>query len=90
MDIHHTTKWRNKRKAILARDHYRCVECKKYGRLTEAVLVHHIKALEDYPELAFDSDNLVSLCYACHAAMHPEKGTKGLKSQRWNNGRLGK
>ena len=29
-------------------------------------MVHHIKPLEDYPELALELDNLISLCNDCH------------------------
>ncbi len=28
--------------------------------------VHHIKELEDYPDLALVDSNLISLCKACH------------------------
>lgn len=76
-----STKWKKKREAILRRDHYRCVECKKYGRITEAVLVHHIKTLEEYPELALVSNNLESLCIKCHNQKHPEKGPKGINNR---------
>lgn len=81
-DFHNSPKWRNKRAAILKRDQYRCVECRKYGRITEATIVHHIKPYEEYPELAFDNDNLESLCLPCHNTKHPEKGTKSLRYQR--------
>ena len=71
-----TTKWKRKRAAILRRDKYLCQDCKRYGRTREAKEVHHIKFLEDFPELAYDDDNLVSLCSACHRKQHPEKGQK--------------
>jgi 5-methylcytosine-specific restriction endonuclease McrA len=45
--------------------------------MREAKEVHHIKHLDDYPELAFDDNNLISLCSACHRKMHPEKGIQG-------------
>lgn len=69
-----TAKWKRKRQKILRRDRYKCKECQRYGRIREAVEVHHIKHLEDYPELAYDDSNLVSLCRDCHRKMHPEKG----------------
>lgn len=80
-EFHGSTKWRKKRAAILRRDQYRCVECRKYGRITEATIVHHIKPYEEYPELAFKDSNLESLCASCHNNKHPEKGTKGLKAR---------
>jgi 5-methylcytosine-specific restriction endonuclease McrA len=69
-------KWKRKRAAILARDKYQCQYCKRYGRMRQATEVHHIKHLEDAPELALASENLVSLCKACHNAQHPEKAAK--------------
>ena len=65
--------WRRKKKAILRRDHYQCQLCKRYGRLTEAKIVHHKLELAEYPELALDDDNLISVCRACHNKLHPEK-----------------
>ena len=66
-------KWKAKTKAIKKRDGYKCVWCARYGRNRPAVVVHHIKHVDEYPELAFDGDNLVSLCQACHNKAHPEK-----------------
>ena len=66
-------RWRRKRKKILARDGYRCQQCKRYGRNVEATEVHHIKHVDQYPELAWVDSNMVSLCHACHNAQHPEK-----------------
>ncbi len=69
-------KWRRKREVILRRDGYICQECKRYGKRVSATVVHHIKPLELYPELAYKSENLVSLCEACHNKKHPEKGKR--------------
>ncbi len=79
--IYSSRKWRKKREKILKRDGYQCQECKKYGRRTPATIVHHIKEIKEYPELAFDSSNLESICLACHNAKHSEKGKKSLKVQ---------
>ena len=85
-----SSKWKRKRKAILKRDGYECQDCKRYGRIREATEVHHIKHLEDAPELAYDNDNLISLCKACHNARHPEKGMNpSLKRYTKNNLRGG-
>ena len=73
-DFYVSPQWRKKRELILRRDGYRCQECRRYGRITQANTVHHIKHLEDRPDLALVSSNLVSLCRACHAKAHPEKG----------------
>lgn len=44
-------------------------------------MVHHKKHADEYPELAYDLDNLESLCEACHNKKHPEKGRKALKAR---------
>lgn len=69
-----SAKWKRKKEFVMKRDGYLCVECKRYGRKTPAVLVHHIKALEEYPELKLEATNLESLCESCHNKRHPEKG----------------
>ena len=72
-DFYTSAKWRHKREIILKRDGYLCQNCKRYGKQVQAVTVHHIKHLDEYPELALDSKNLISLCNACHNKQHPEK-----------------
>lgn len=72
--FYESARWKRKRAAILARDGYMCQRCKKYGRMRPATIVHHIKELEDFPELAWVNSNLESVCLACHNALHPEKG----------------
>lgn len=57
-----TTRWKHKRQEILERDHFECQECKRDGKVTtinDSILeIDHIKPLEDYPELAWDNENL--------------------------------
>jgi 5-methylcytosine-specific restriction protein A len=67
-------KWKDKRKYILQRDGHLCQECKKYGRNTDAKIVHHIQEIADAPELALKNSNLISICASCHNKTHPEKG----------------
>ena len=74
-------KWRRKRERVLKRDNYVCQKCKRYGKNVEATTVHHIKHLKNYPELALDENNLISLCERCHNKEHPEKAKKGRKYQ---------
>lgn len=76
--------WKRMRERILRRDGYRCQLCKRYGRTTPATEVHHIKHVDEYPELALDPKNMISLCHACHNAQHPEKGRDGLKARARN------
>ena len=75
-------RWKQKRKKILRRDNYQCQECKRYGRNTQAVIVHHIKHVDEYPELAYVNSNLQSLCEGCHNKKHPEKADKLKKRYR--------
>ena len=75
-DIHKSKRWKKKRQQILRRDKYLCQDCKRYGKRVDATEVHHIKHVDEYPELAFESSNLISLCAACHNKRHPEKGGK--------------
>ena len=68
------------REAVLRRAGYLCEECRRYGRLDKdglpvrATTAHHIKHLDEYPELACVVSNGRALCEACHAKAHPEKG----------------
>ena len=71
--------WLHTRAEVLKLDHYECQRCKAKGRYSRAVLVHHVKHLKDRPDLAlsiYDEDTgerqLVSLCFECHRAEHPE------------------
>lgn len=63
-------RWRRKREYILQRDKFRCRECSRYGLAVEATVVHHAWPVEDFPELAWEDWNLISLCDRCHNAMH--------------------
>lgn len=60
--------WRKLRVQALERDHYLCQECLRQRRFTKATEVHHIKPLEEFPELGLTLSNLESLCWSCHEA----------------------
>ena len=62
--------WTRKRENILRRDEYRCQEAKRYGKHREAVTVHHIYPLAEYPELALMDWILLSLSNEYHNRMH--------------------
>lgn len=53
-----------------------CEDCLKEGRVTPTEEVHHIIPVEngkdeaEMKRLAYDYDNLRSLCRACHGAYH--------------------
>lgn len=58
-------RWRVLSEAKRARDPL-CEQCLAEGRTTAAEEVHHIKSVEQYPELKWDVDNLMSVCVVCH------------------------
>lgn len=74
--FYNSTAWKHLRKFVRERDHNECQECKRQGKVfidigeknrkgtrkKIALIVHHIKELEDYPELAHDVSNLETLC----------------------------
>jgi len=82
--ITRTKRWKALRLIALRRDGWRCVKCSAKGRLE----VDHIKPVRTYPALAYDLDNLQTLCTAHHTAkpriecgldpLHPER-------QRWRD-----
>lgn len=81
MDFYKTQRWKNKRERILRRDGYLCRECKRFGKMVQATEVHHIKHADEYPELIWVDDNLISLCKGCHNKKHPEKGTASRRAR---------
>lgn len=71
---------RNWTKEVLERDNYTCQECgKKFNK--KFLQVHHIKPISQYPSLALDVSNGITLCKNCHLATESygrklEKNTK--------------
>ena len=59
------------RRGVLKRDNHKCIRCKSVENLE----VHHLKMVSVYPELAFDVNNGIALCYKCHKKEH-SKGNK--------------
>jgi 5-methylcytosine-specific restriction protein A len=66
--------WEKVRKNYLARFPL-CERCKEQGRITSAVLVHHIKPIRQGGE-RLNPDNLQALCVSCHALIHGEMERK--------------
>ena len=75
--IYATTKWRKLRLAHLMK-HPLCERCEKAGKVVPAEDCHHKisfmtgKTPLDRKALAFDPDNLESLCKECHALEHSQ------------------
>lgn len=90
--------WDIVRIETMKHDRYECQYCKGQGKYTKAVLVHHIKHLEDRPDLAlslYDENGdrqLISCCRTCHEEQHPErrwrryngKIIKPVTKERWD------
>lgn len=57
-------KWR---KDVFAKYNYTCQYCGvRGGRLSS----HHVKSWSEYPELRYDVNNGLCLCYDCHMELH--------------------
>ncbi len=93
-DFYVSKAWRKFRLRILQRDHYECQHCraKRARKIVRATHVHHIQELKDRPDLAFDPDNLISLCHMCHEEVHDrlskanearKKKPKFMNEERW-------
>jgi 5-methylcytosine-specific restriction enzyme A len=69
-EFYKSAAWEKCREVVLIRDNYLCQDCLKQNKITPADMVHHIKELEQHPEVALDLDNLVGLCDSCHNKQH--------------------
>ena len=80
---------------MLGEDKHECQMCKARGAYTRADTVHHVRRLEEHPELALSKTyidgagiaqrQLISLCHNCHDRIH-EHGNKPrepLTPERW-------
>ncbi|XBO88459.1 HNH endonuclease [Bacillus paranthracis] len=59
------------RKRIIDRDNGYCQRCVikfgKYNKMVhEGLQCHHIKSLRDFPHLAYDENNLITVCQRCN------------------------
>lgn len=93
--FYNSSRWNVLRQQALERDNYECQECKRQGlvhvdsikeegeRKKVELNVHHIKEIEDHPELALELDNLETLCIYHHNVIH-DKGFKSTKP-KWDD-----
>lgn len=63
-------KWIRLRNSALRRDNYMDMEAKRFGKVKNAEVVHHIFPKDEFPEYAFSIWNLVSLSRKTHNEMH--------------------
>lgn len=75
MQIYNTARWRELRILKLQKDPL-CECCLKKGKVTPAEDIHHIISFMNTNDpvqrkfLAFDFNNLMSLCDVCHQSIH--------------------
>jgi 5-methylcytosine-specific restriction enzyme A len=89
--------WKQLREEVKKRDNYECQECKRQGlvflntdelnksgkRKKIKLVVHHIKELEDHPDLALEIDNLETVCVNCHNKIHGRVNEFIHKENKW-------
>lgn len=70
--------WKECRDGFLRSKRYLCEDCREHGRLTAAVVAHHMIPLtaENYtdPRVAYNWSRLRAVCVDCHAARHRKAG----------------
>lgn len=86
--------WQVTRQLVLERDNYECVECRKNGKVFtdkhrpdkhKRLDIDHIKSLEHHPHLAFELDNLQTLCIRCHNIKENRFSPMQKKKKVWND-----
>jgi len=60
---------------IMERDDFKCRKCDKRTSETR-IEVHHIMYRSEYPELAWDKENCITLCIECHEKIHSKDNRK--------------
>ncbi|WP_296090331.1 HNH endonuclease signature motif containing protein [uncultured Alloprevotella sp.] len=74
-------RWRKMRRQKLSETPL-CERCTKEGRVRAATEVHHVVPIEsaiseaEKTRLAYDFNNLQSLCRECHTKTHTEMGSR--------------
>lgn len=69
--FYHSGPWRKLRKEMLKRDNRECQVTKSEGDVCmEDLIVHHIKPLEFFPELALEPSNLIVVNKSVHNVIH--------------------
>ncbi len=65
--IRTSRKFRLWREEVFTRDDWICQDCRVRGCILHP---HHILALSEHPEFAYDVDNGITLCVPCHRKRH--------------------
>lgn len=78
-----SSNWTRLRKQALERDHYECQWCAAKGKTVKATTVHHIVPADERPDIAYELDNLVSLCRTCHEQHHGRQRREDERFPEW-------
>lgn len=62
---------------VISRDKATCQHCGATGVELHA---HHIRSFNDHPELRWDADNGITLCFECHWVEHSAKDANAVNS----------
>lgn len=73
-------RWEHKRARIMRRDKYICQLSKRYGKMLQAEVVHHIFPADEYPEYQWEDWNLISITQNMHNKLH-DRNTNKLTAQ---------
>lgn len=66
--FYNSKEWRRHSRAYRS-EHPLCEPCQREGRVTAAQQVHHKEEISKRPDLAYEWDNLESVCIQCHNEM---------------------
>lgn len=82
--FYNSSTWERLRDQVKAEQHNECQLCRQAGVYGPPDIVHHIKHVRQYPELALDKDNLITVCDAHHWLEHHSIQCKiQLNIERW-------
>ena len=80
--VYQDRRWR-KLRAYKFKTNPLCELCELEGKTTQADEIHHIIPFEVNPDLAFDYDNLISVCVAHHKYLHSLLMRKRINHKRY-------
>lgn len=75
--VYNSNKWKKLRELYYSKQPL-CEQCLEHGIITPAEQIHHIqpfltgKTYEEKMQLAYDYNNLMSVCKQCHSDIHKE------------------
>ena len=88
--LYNSKTWKNIREIKMRDSNHECERCKSLGETTgyhtgRQLDIHHIKPLEERPDLAYELDNLMVVCKNCHNYLEGRHWKQ--KEKKWNDER---